>query len=672
MLILLLNQCMIPFAGKKRIVITRIGPQVEGGKYPAKAVVGDEVVISASIFTDGHDEIGACALIRQKPEKQWKELPMKLVDNDCWQAAFHPDKPGHYSFQVLGWIDHYTTWQKGLLKKNAAAQDISVELQIGRKLIADTAARAAAKDKVALTRYLERLDEGIAGSDTLQICSEDVLLTLMHRNRNKAMVTTYPQVFDVEVEVKRASFSSWYELFPRSAATEPGRHGTFRDVIRLLPRIEAMGFDTLYMPPIHPIGELKRKGKNNSLNATTEDPGSPWAIGSRLGGHKAIHPELGSLADFQALVKEARKRNIEVALDIAFQCAPDHPYVKEHPQWFNWRPDGTVQYAENPPKKYEDILPFNFETDDWEALWQELKSVILYWIEQGVKVFRVDNPHTKSLAFWEWAINEVRGQYPETIFLAEAFTRPRIMEHLAKTGFNQSYTYFTWRNTREELQEYLTELTTTELRYYFRPNFWPNTPDILPPELTAGGETAHIIRLILAATMSSSYGVYGPVYEYAMTEPMPGKEEYIDNEKYEIRHWKWDEYTRIGEIMTRLNRIRKTNAALHATNNIVFAETTNDQIICYCKSDKQTGNLLVIVVNLDPMNTHAAEVKLPLKKLGLLPGVPYKAADLLSGDTFYWQESWNYVELRPYEMPAHILHITQEKQPDNNGIRYEN
>jgi starch synthase (maltosyl-transferring) len=418
-----------------------------------------------------------------------------------------------------------------------------------------------------------------------------------------------------------------------------------------------MGFDTLYFPPIHPIGEEKRKGKNNSLTAGREDPGSPWAIGNRLGGHKAIHPELGTLKDFQDLIAEARKLDIEIAMDIAYQCAPDHPYVKEHPQWFKWRPDGTVQYAENPPKKYEDILPFNFETEDWKNLWQELRSVIEYWIDKGVTVFRIDNPHTKSFAFWEWMIGEVRAKFPEVIFLAEAFTRPRIMERLAKAGFNQSYTYFTWRNTKKELEEYMTELTKTDMRYYFRPNFWPNTPDILPPEITFGGEVAHIRRLILAATLSSNYGLYGPVYEFGFTQPMHGKEEYIDNEKYELKHWDWNQYTRIKELITRVNRIRKQNTALQDTYNIEFAETTNEQIICYTKRDKRTGNLLVIAVNLDDHNTQSAQVKLPMEKIGLSWSEPYTVRDLLSGDKCKWQGEWNYVQLNPYEMPAHILRV---------------
>jgi starch synthase (maltosyl-transferring) len=481
----------------------------------------------------------------------------------------------------------------------------------------------------------------------------------MYKHHHPDMTTVYPITFKLEVERRKAGFSSWYELFPRSAAGEEGKHGTFKDVIRLLPRVAKMGFDVLYFPPIHPIGEKNRKGKNNSLTAGPEDPGSPWAIGNRKGGHKTIHAQLGTLADFKKLNKEAAKYGIEIAMDIAYQCAPDHPYVKKHPQWFKWRPDGTVQYAENPPKKYEDILPFNFETDDWENLWQELKSVIDYWIDAGVRVFRIDNPHTKAFRFWQWMINEVRKTHPEVIFLAEAFTRPRVMERLGKAGFNQSYSYFTWRNTKQELQEYMTELTRTEMRWYYRPNFWPNTPDILPPALIYGGENAHVMRLILAATLSSNYGLYGPVYEYGLNTPHGSKEEYVDNEKYEIKHWDWDKYTRTGEIITRLNHIRKQNPALQSTWNIDFADTTNDQIICYGKSNSEAANTLIIAVNLDVNNTQGGHVRIPLKKLGIDEYKPYKVHDLLSGDTYNWQGDWNFVQLNPNQMPAHIFRVEQ-------------
>lgn len=645
---------MINFPGRKRVVITHVSPQIDGGKYPAKAVLENELIISANIFTDGHDEVIASVLLKHRKDRAWKELPMKFLNNDHWELNFYPDKPGFYQFQIQGWVDHFSTWRKGLVKKYEAGQNIKAELLIGASLIEEVAARATTKEKTLLLQFSRELLRADTFEDALLIAANDDLAIAMKRCRDKNLVTVYPQIFLFEAEIKRAGCSTWYELFPRSTATEPGMHGTFKDVKKLLPRIAAMGFDTLYFPPIHPIGEEKRKGKNNALTAAENDPGSPWAIGSKLGGHKSIHPQLGSLKDFQNLIQEARKLGIEIAMDIAYQCAPDHPYVKKHPQWFKWRPDGTVQYAENPPKKYEDILPFNFETEDWQNLWMELKSIIDYWIDKGVYIFRIDNPHTKPFAFWEWMIGDVRKENPQVIFLAEAFTRPRIMERLAKAGFNQSYTYFTWRNSKKEIEEYITELTKTNMRYYFRPNFWPNTPDILPPEITYGGENALIRRLILAATLSANYGLYGPVYEFGFTQPMPGKEEYMDNEKYEIRHWNWRQYTRIKELITRINRIRKENPALQDTCNIAFAHTTNEQIICYVKTDKKTGNQLIIAVNLDSWNTQGAHVTLPLEKTGLPQG-EYIVRDLLSGDKYRWNGAVNFVQLNPYEMPAHVL-----------------
>ncbi|RYD56107.1 MAG: alpha-1,4-glucan--maltose-1-phosphate maltosyltransferase [Sphingobacteriales bacterium] len=648
---------MLAANGRRRVIITNVSPQVEGGQYPAKTTINYNTVFSADIFLDGHDEIGASLLLKHRKERQWKEIPMTLINNDHWEITLQLDKIGHYQFQVQAWVDHFSSWKKGLLKKHEAGQDVKLEMQIGVEMLEQAISYCAAKDKSIISQAAKELRNAPGIEEALQLIGSDKLTTLMYRTREKELITPYPVVYEIEVERKKATYSTWYELFPRSASTTLGQHGTFQDVIKLLPRVAGMGFDTLYFPPIHPIGEQKRKGKNNSLTAGPEDPGSPWAIGSRLGGHKAIHPELGTLKDFEELVAAARSYDIEIAMDIAFQCAPDHPYVKQHPQWFKWRPDGTVQYAENPPKKYEDILPFNFETEDWQNLWKELKSVLDYWIDKGISVFRIDNPHTKAFHFWEWAIAEVRKKNPEVLFLAEAFTRPRVMERLAKAGFNQSYTYFTWRNTKAELEEYMTELTQTDMRHYFRPNFWPNTPDILPAHLVHGGENAHITRLILAATLSSNYGLYGPVYEFCVNTPHPGKEEYTDNEKYELKHWNWDAYTRVKEIITRVNRIRKENTALQDTYNISFAETTNEQVICYCKVDEDTNNILIIAVNLDFYNTQSAHVKLPLKELGILPETGYTARDLLSGDKYQWQGEWNYVQLNPNEMPAHIFRV---------------
>ncbi len=655
-------------SGKKRVIITGISPQVDGGKYPAKVTAGKPMSIKASVFCDGHDEVKAAVVLAAPGgapgSNHGQEHPMNLLVNDCWEYTTTFAAPGMVEFKILGWVDHFATWQKGLAKKLAAGQRSWVDLEIGAGLMLTSDILTDA-EKEALSGLVQNISPNNTDSkaqESLYMFIEEHAFK-MARYRNEELVVETPCTYLLEVSRSKAAFSTWYELFPRSAAAQPGMHGTFKDVTRLLPRIASMGFDVLYFPPIHPIGEKKRKGKNNSLAAGEDDQGSPWAIGSRLGGHKAINPELGTLEDFTVLIASAHKAGIEVALDIAFQCAPDHPYVREHPAWFQWRPDGTVQYAENPPKKYEDILPFNFESDDWQRLWTELRSVLLYWVDWGVEIFRIDNPHTKSFRFWEWVIVEVKSKNPNVIFLAEAFTRPRLMEQLAKGGFDQSYTYFTWRTGKVELETYLRELTETPMKHYFRPNFWPNTPDILPPYLTEGGENAHIGRLILAATLSSNYGIYGPVYELGINAPVAGKEEYIDNEKYEVKHWNWDAYTRTREIITRVNRIRKANPALHETNNVHFAVSTSEHIICYVKSTPPSeagrGNVLIIAVNLDHFNTQSAWVQIPLLEAGLEVGRTYQVHDLLGGSTYRWTGEWNYVSLNPYQIPAHIFLVEQ-------------
>jgi starch synthase (maltosyl-transferring) len=467
----------------------------------------------------------------------------------------------------------------------------------------------------------------------------------------------YGRELVVRVEHKKANFSAWYELFPRSAALEGGRHGTFRDVIRLLPRVAAMGFDVLYLPPIHPIGRVNRKGKNNVVRSEPGDPGSPWAIGNEEGGHKNINPELGTPEDFSALVGEAAKHGIDIAMDIAFQCAPDHPYVKEHPDWFRQRPDGSIQYAENPPKKYQDIYPFNFESDDGKALWKELRSVFFYWIEQGVKIFRVDNPHTKPFRFWEWVINEVNKQYEDIIFLSEAFTRPKVMAALAKVGFTQSYTYFTWRVTRPELTEYMTELVGGPMRNFFRPNFWPNTPDILPYHLQHQGENTFIIRLALAATLSSNYGIYGPPYEFCENTPVEGKEEYRDSEKYEIKKYDWKRTNRMTDIIAMLNKARKENPALQSTWNIRFLNLANVNLIAYLKATDDLTSIMLVVVNLDPHTKQSGYVQLPMDAIKIQWPLNVKLHDLITDELYTWTQEWNYIELDPYVMPFHLFKV---------------
>lgn len=643
--------------GRKRVVISNVSPQVEQGKFPARRAIGESVTFSADIFADGHEAVAASVIFRHGSGQIWQDIPMSHTLNDHWTAIWTPDREGFYEYRFTGWVDHFTSWKKGLVKKFDANQDVAVELRIGIDILQEAAALASKEDQPAFERWIAALANAVGPQQAIDLALSDSVSEAMSKIRYTDRISVFDQTFRLEVERKKAGFSTWYELFPRSAGKVAGQHGTFDDVAGLLPKIAKMGFDTLYFPPIHPIGEMKRKGKNNSLVPAPNDPGSPWAIGNRLGGHKSVHPELGTIEDFTGLVTKAKELGIEVAMDIAYQCAPDHPYVKEHPQWFKWRPDGTVQYAENPPKKYEDILPFDFETHDWQSLWNELKSVIDFWIGHGVHVFRIDNPHTKALPFWEWMIGEVRKVNPQVIFLAEAFTRPRLMERLAKIGFNQSYTYFTWRNSKWELEQYLYELTKTDRQYYFRPNFWPNTPDILPHHLVEGGENAHIIRFILAATLSSNYGLYGPVYEYGINTPHPGKEEYTDNEKYEIKHWDWNRYSRTREIVTRVNRIRKAYSALQSTWNIDFNESSNDRVISYTKTAFDGSESLIIAVNLDHYHTQGAHIKIPLHRFGIGYDQPYLVRDMLSGEKYTWHGEYNYVQMNPFEMPAHILKV---------------
>jgi len=592
-----------------RVVIESPRPEVDCGRYPAKRVVGEEVVVEADAFTDGHDSVVCQLLFRYLGEKEWKTIGMQFLGNDRWRGSFRVEQLGRYEYTVRAWPDPLETWKRDLEKRKAAGQDISVDLQIGAEI--------------------EK-----------------------HPERN---VTYYDKVLQVVVDPVRARFSSWYEMFPRSARGD-GKHGTFRDVIDRLPYIAEMGFDVLYLPPVHPIGTTARKGKNNDVAALPGDVGSPWAIGSKEGGHKAVHPDLGTLADFDSLVKAANKLGIEVALDIAFQCSPDHPYVKEHPEWFRWRPDGTVQYAENPPKKYQDIYPFEFETTAWPELYDELKSVFEFWIEHGVRIFRVDNPHTKPFAFWEWVITELKSKNKDLIFLSEAFTRPRIMHRLSKLGFTQSYTYFTWRNTKPELIEYFLELSSSEKREYFRPNVWPNTPDILHATLQHGGPPAFAARVILAATLSANYGLYGPAYELMEHMPRePGSEEYLYSEKYEIKRWDTGRPDSLSSLIKKLNEIRKANPALQSDWSLKFHPIDNDQLIAYSK--KQGDNHVVVIVNLDTRFVQSGWVELGFG------GEAFEVQDLLGGRRYTWQGDKNYVELNPHALPAHVFLVHRRPHP---------
>ena len=644
--------------GKKRVVIEHISPQIGSGRFPVKRSIGEKLTISADVFGDGHDEVKAILLCRPLNAEKWSEVPMTFLGNDHWETSFTPETTGKYEYTVLGWVDHFTTWQKGLQKKFDAGQNVTVELMIGAQLLEEAADRAAAEHKQQLWHWAHIMREGADVPALVAQAASPEMTAMMNTYTDRDHATRYHKVLVVEVERKKALFSSWYEFFPRSTSPDPSRPGTFKDAERILPRVAQMGFDIIYLPPIHPIGRSFRKGRNNSVTSQPGEPGSPWAIGATEGGHKAVSPDLGTLEDFVEFVRKANDLGIEIAIDLALQCAPDHPYVREHPQWFKWRPDGTVQYAENPPKQYQDVLPINFETDDWENLWRELKSIVDVWIDKGVTIFRVDNPHTKPFAFWEWLIREVRDVHPEIIFLSEAFTRPRIMERLAKIGFNQSYTYYTWRNTQYELIQYLTELTKTEQREYFRPNFWPNTPDILPEILQHGGEPAFITRVVMAATLSSNYGLYGPVYEFGINTPTaPGKEEYLDSEKYEAKYWDWNRDTKIRQVITRINQIRKENPALQTTWNIQFGETDNQQLLCYAKVDESGNNRMLMVVNLDPHHVQAGWIKVPIQFLGLGPGNAYNVHDLLSDNRYNWHHEWNYVELHPGNLPVHVFRV---------------
>jgi starch synthase (maltosyl-transferring) len=639
-----------------RVIIKNISHEIENGKYPAKEIVGDEINIFSDIFSDGHYNLSASLFYKLKNNTKWQEESMIFISNDRWKGSYTPLKTGIYTIYIEGWINHFETWQSDLIKKYSAGNDINIDLKMGMEYLQINLQSVKGKLKILLNDIQKKYNNALISKEEniFSIINNAAVILRQIRNKN---YSTKSKILEIEVSDAKHRFSTWFELFPRSTSLIHKQHGTFEDVINLLPEIAEQGFDVIYFPPIHPIGATNRKGKNNSLTALPGDVGSPWAIGNKEGGHKSINKKLGSLQRFKKLIKSAEKYNIEIALDIAFQCSPDHPYIKQHPEWFKWRPDGTIQYAENPPKKYEDIIPFYFDTTEWKPLWEELKSIIEFWIDTGIRIFRIDNPHTKPFAFWEWLISEIKKYKNDIIFLAEAFTSPRIMEQLAMAGFDQSYTYFTWRNTKQELEEYMNELTNSKLKYFFRPNFWPNTPDILPPFLSHGGENAHIIRLILAATLSSNYGIYGPPFEFGYTESIGEKEEYINNEKYELKNWDWNKYTKIREIIRRINQIRFENKALQQTNNLSFAKTNNEYIICFSK--KAGNNNLIIAVNLDPHNTQECNVSLPLQKMGIEAIDRFKVFDLLSGDKYYWQGENNYVKLNPYDLPAHVFKVEQ-------------
>jgi starch synthase (maltosyl-transferring) len=660
--------------GRKRVIIEGIQPAVDAGRFPIKRTVGEQVEVEADIFTDGHDLLRAVLCYRWAQEDCWTEVAMVPLGNDRWQGCFRVSQLGRYLYCIQAWVDHFATWYEALRKRVEAEQEVQVELLIGAELIAAASQRATGADAAELqerARWLRRPLESGSLAQARLILEDETLRQLMARYPDRRFATTSPGEFAVVVDRDKARFSTWYEMFPRSCAAVPGQHGTFKDCEARLPYLARMGFDVLYLPPIHPIGQVHRKGKNNATVATPDDPGSPWAIGSAAGGHTAIHPQLGTLDDFRSLLAKAQEYGIEIALDIAFQCAPDHPYVREHPEWFRWRPDGTVQYAENPPKKYEDIYPFDFDTEHWQALWEELKRVVCFWIEQGVRIFRVDNPHTKPLHFWEWLINEIQSAHPEVIFLSEAFTRPKVQYYLAKCGFTQSYTYFAWRHTKEEITRYFTELTQTNVREYFRPHLWPNTPDILTEYLQHGGRPAFLIRLVLAATLGASYGVYGPAFELCEQRARSeGSEEYLDSEKYEIRAWDLEQQQSLQEFMARVNRIRRENPALQSNQGLHFHTVDNPELLCYSKSTADRSNVVLVVVNLSPYHGHSGWVELQLDTLGVDPTQPAQMHDELSDARYIWHGARHYVELHPQVVPAHIFRLRRRIRTEQDFEYY--
>ena len=655
---------------RERVIIENVKPEIDSGRYPIKRVIGEKVQVTADIFTDGHEAVSAVLLYRKAGSTDWTEMPLTFLVNDAWVGEFTVTEIGQYEYTVAGWLDHFKFWQRAMVKRIEAGQDVSVDLVIGANLVEAAVTNASGADKDRLSAYAEALRR--SGTEAPLAALAQELAALMYRYETREPITTYDRVLRVTVDPTRARFSQWYEFFPRSC-WEPGcEHGTFKDCEQRLPYVHQLGFNVVYLPPIHPIGETKRKGKNNNVTAQPGEEGSPWAIGSTEGGHKAIHSKLGTLDDFKRLVKRARDEyGIDIAMDIAFQCSPDHPYVKEHPDWFRMRPDNTIQYAENPPKKYEDIYPFDFESRDWQAMWEELRSVILYWVEQGVRVFRVDNPHTKSLAFWEWCIGTVKEQHPETIYLSEAFTRPKLMYYLAKIGFTQSYNYYPWRNTAWELREWMTELTTTEVKEFYRPNLWPNTPDILTEFLQVGGRPAFMSRFLLAATLGASYGIYGPAYELGENKPVAfGKEEYLDSEKYEIKHWDVSNPLTIAPLIARVNRIRRENKALQSNEGLRFHNISNDRMLAYTKSTPGKDNIVLTIVNLDPNYVQSGFVELPLEEFEIDAHHPYQVHDLLTDNRYMWSGRTNYVELNPSVLPAHIFSLRTRTRTEQDFDYY--
>ncbi|QTD37458.1 alpha-1,4-glucan--maltose-1-phosphate maltosyltransferase [Polaribacter batillariae] len=642
---------------QSRIVIENIAPQINCGAVFIKRVVNEIVTVTADILVDGHDVIQASLLYKHKNEKTWKEARMYPTNNDGYTASFQVTKQGFYEYKLQGWVDYPLNWQYGIGRKIDDYQHVKSELLEGAALLKPIVKKASTEEKKYLNSLIAIFEDETTYAEAIKEAVSNKLKEILIKYPIK-LLTQESKSLSVYVDRLKARFSTWYEFFPRSASETEGKHGTFKDCHRLLPRVAKMGFDTLYFPPIHPIGEVNRKGKNNTTEAEKNDVGSTWGIGSKYGGHKDIHPELGSLEDFKELIKDAKKQGIEIAMDYALQAAPDHPWVKDHPDWFKWRPDGTVQYAENPPKKYQDILPIYWETADYKNLWKECLDTLFYWIDCGINVFRVDNPHTKPYYFWGWIITEVKKKHPDVLFLAEAFTRPKIMQQLAKQGYTQSYTYFTWRESKHEIIEYMNELTKTDQKEYMRPNFWPNTPDINPFHLQNAPEAKFLLRYALAATLSSNIGIYGPVFEQMISEPIIGKEEYYMSEKFQLCHYDWNKENRLTTIISSINSIRKNNESFQQTNNIQFCETGNDHLIAFYKWNQDKTNETLTIISLDAYHSQSGSVQVPLQQLNVHEGQKIEVHDLITNNSYNWYNEWNYVELHPY-IPFHIFKINK-------------
>ncbi|PTX95336.1 alpha-1,4-glucan--maltose-1-phosphate maltosyltransferase [Spartobacteria bacterium LR76] len=643
------------------VVIDHITPQLEGGRYAVKRISGQDLVVEADILKEGHDLVTAVLKWRPKGDAAWRETPMTLGQNDRWTGTLSVGQIGAWEYTVEAWGDTFRSWQDEVRKKfNGGLRDLKSEALEGASLVSKAAARAGkSPDAKRLKAFASQLQQ--ADAEALStISASPGLSALMTAWTDRSLSTTHPPL-PLWVDRERAAYAAWYEFFPRSAEGKADSGSTFRDCLPRIDDAKAMGFDVIYFPPIHPIGETNRKGRNNSLHAEPGEPGVPYAIGNHRhgvngGGHKDVAPELGTLEDLSWLIGEVKKRGMEIAIDFAINCSPDHPYVESHPEWFFKRPDGTIKYAENPPKKYEDVYPLNFHNDNWQALWQEMRDVIAFWCEIGIRTFRVDNPHTKPVSFWEYLIGDIHETYPDAIFLSEAFTRPKMMQVLAKVGFTQSYTYFTWRNTKWELTEYLTELTQTEMKDYFRGNFFTNTPDILPEYLQRSGRPGFLIRAFLAATLSPVYGIYSG-FELCENAPIPGKEEYIDSEKYQFKGRDWAAPGNIKDYVTRLNAIRRDNRALQEYANLRFHPADNDNILFYSKKTVAGDNALLFIVTVDPYNQQTAFVHVPLEELGIGDRETYQVEDLLTGERFTWTGSRNFVSLTPHTRPAHILRV---------------